>query len=117
MEARKLAALIGSRKLDVALYRCYSACTLVFAAGERRIVAEEAILGFHGYEFPGMKPQDFHNEYRHDKRYLASRGIKSGFIDRIYSTPASDMWNPTNDELLKSGFVTETIELNGASDW
>jgi hypothetical protein len=56
LEARNLAELIQERGL--ATYTatgCYSACVIAYAAGTERLIASQAKLGFHQYDFPGLR--------------------------------------------------------------
>jgi hypothetical protein len=107
-EARKLGRLISERGLTTTSSReCRSACTIAYAAGERRVMAKNAVFGFHRPSFPGVDELELSQEYATDKAYLLSRGIEASFIERIYATPSTEMWTPSEEELMASGFVTE----------
>jgi hypothetical protein len=106
-EARNLRDLIGSRRLTTyTASGCFSACTLAYAAGEKRLIARGAILGFHQYSFPGVKGSDFLFEYEKDKQDWLARGFAEAFVNRAFSTPNNEMWKPTHRELFQAGFVT-----------
>lgn len=98
--SRRLAAFIEKRNLFTFTTRgCLSACIIPYAAGKERYIGKEAVLGFHQYDFPI-------SEYDTDREYLLSKGINSKFVGKIFETHHSDMWKPSHEELIESGFVT-----------
>jgi len=40
-------------------------------------------------------------------KFMRSRGVEMDFILKIYSTSSYDMWEPSPDELLEAGVLTE----------
>ena len=106
-EARRLRNFITARKL-VTFTRggCFSACTLAYAAGERRLIGINASLGFHQYAFPGVHQSAFRRQYEKDKSDWLARGFDPGFIERAYATPHDDLWQPEHRELFAARFVT-----------
>lgn len=112
-EARNLRDLIASRGLTTfTASGCFSACTLAYAAGQKRLIARDGILGFHQYSFPGVKEQAFQSEYEKDKQDWLARGFVRTFVDRAFATPNNDMWRPTHRELFAGGVVTGYPESN-----
>jgi hypothetical protein len=112
-EARRLRNFIASRKLTTfTASGCFSACTLAYAAGERRLIGKNAGLGFHQYAFPGVHRNAFHRQYENDKSDWLARGIDREFIDRAYATPHDDLWQPGHRELFAARFVTGYAESN-----
>lgn len=106
-EARNLRDLIASRGLTTfTASGCFSACTLAYAAGQKRLIAKDAMLGFHQYSFPGMKQHEFQFEYEKDKQDWLARGLARTFVDRAFATPNNEMWRPTHRELFEGGVVT-----------
>ncbi len=109
--ARSIGKLIDERGLATRINdRCYSACTLVFAAGTERTVSTEADIGFHGYSFDmpyRFQSVDPIEEQEKDKAYLLTRGIQAAFLDKAFSTDARNLWTPSMDELMASGFITK----------
>ncbi|MBL4751063.1 MAG: hypothetical protein JKX71_10885 [Amylibacter sp.] len=108
---RTIGKIIEENQLDTHVRNyCYSVCTLVFAAGENRIIERNAEIGFHGYSFdmpgrfPTVSPVE---EQGKDREYLASRGIDDGFLKRAFGTDAKTLWKPTRAELYAAGFTTE----------
>jgi hypothetical protein len=106
-EARKLRDLIGARKLTtLTTWGCFSACTLAYAAGERRLIGRTATLGFHQYTFPGLQQSAFQRQHDRDKSDWLARGFDPTFIERAYATGHEDLWQPEHRELFAARFVT-----------
>jgi hypothetical protein len=114
-EARKVRRLIESREITTYTSdRCQSACMLPYVAGRERLIAKGARLGFHQYSsgYPGMNQteDDFQPEYEKDKRDWLSRGFPREFVEKAFSTPSSEMWEPSHRELFKAGIVTGYLD-------
>ncbi|MGR3796052.1 hypothetical protein [Vannielia sp. SX4] len=112
--ARGLARLIGEAGLAThAEVRCFSACTLVFAAGARRTMGRAGTLGFHRYalressSYGAVRHVDAAQEEARDRAYLAARGVAKGFIARAYAVPPEELWHPTRVELEAAGLLTD----------
>jgi hypothetical protein len=109
--ARSIAKLIEENKLLTRVERqCFSACTMVFAAGSPRKVSESADVGFHGYSLDmpyRFKTVDPVEEQEKDKLYLLGRGIDAEFLEHAFSTSSKTLWIPTHAELYQAGFTTE----------
>ncbi len=108
---RTIGKLIEEKQMDTQVENyCYSVCTLVFSAGQKRIVHEGAEIGFHGYSFdiPGRFPTvNPIEEQKKDQIYLESRGIEAKFLKRAFGTDSKPLWKPTRVELYEAGFITE----------
>lgn len=108
-EARGAASLLQAHNIETeALGLCASACTLIFVAGESRRLAAGARLGFHGYalEHFGSLPQiDLAKEQAKDRASLLRQGISADFIDRIFATAPSDLWQPSKKRLAAAGVL------------
>ncbi|MGH7927129.1 MAG: hypothetical protein ACREQV_04985 [Candidatus Binatia bacterium] len=106
-EARRLRNFIAERKLTTFTGSgCFSACTIAYAAGERRLIGKNASLGFHQYAFPGVHESAFRRQYEKDKGDWLARGFDPAFIERAYATPPDDLWQPEHRELFAARFVT-----------
>jgi hypothetical protein len=106
-EARNLRNLISAKRLTTFTgIGCYSACTLAYAAGAKRLIATGAALGFHQYAFPGAKPGDLDAVYEVDKADWHARGFTTQFIERAFATLHTDLWKPSHDELFAAHVVT-----------
>ncbi len=110
-EARDLRSLIEQRGLSTySEVECLSACTDLFLAGARRILHADGHLGFHKASIPGMP--EFVNDMGNapDKEYMLKRGIAKEFTAKVFSTPPSDLWVPTMQELIDAMVVTHTFD-------
>ncbi len=106
--ARAIAKLVLENGLDTqVLIQCNSACTLVFLAGKRRILPENARLGFHQYALASTVPLiDTANEQQKDIGFFRSRGVSDSFINRMFQAEHRDIWFPDRKELLAAGVLT-----------
>jgi hypothetical protein len=108
-EARGAARLIAARSLaTTAEGLCASACTLMFAAGERRSLGPQGQLGFHGYaleNFGGLPQVDLAKEQGKDRDFLIRQGITAGFVEQIYATPSSALWIPSPEVMRRAGLL------------
>jgi hypothetical protein len=85
---------------------CVSACTLVFMGGAERYVQQGAKLGFHAPSMPGFTQTDLTYQRDKQKAYMMTRGVSEGFATRAMQTPSTNMWFPTDDELISQGVAT-----------
>jgi hypothetical protein len=115
-EARALRNLISAKGLSTfTQIGCYSACTLAYAAGTKRLIAADAALGFHQYAFPGAKAGDLDAIYEIDKADWLARGFTAAFIERAFTTPHNDLWRPSHDELFAAHVVTAYRDIDELS--
>jgi hypothetical protein len=106
-EAVKLNELLRSQGLDTYVSSgCYSACTIAFAAGRRRILRDGAVLGFHAPTFPAMSKDDMDTALLRQRRVFTEAGFDKSFIDKALATPNSDMWKPSVDTLTAAHVIT-----------
>ncbi|MBS8227840.1 hypothetical protein [Vannielia litorea] len=112
--ARALVRLIEEAGLAThAERRCYSACTLVFAAGRLRTMGEEGALGFHRYflgasaNYGPVRHVNAGEEEARDRAYFTRRGVAPAFLERAYETPPEALWHPTRAELEAAGLLTD----------
>ncbi|HGG03823.1 MAG TPA: hypothetical protein ENK28_00040 [Aliiroseovarius sp.] len=106
--ARAIAQLVRDRGLTTEVTAtCSSACTLIFLAGDQRILGPDARLGFHGYSqnvyVQSVAPDD---EEAKDRATLLATGIDAAFLDRAFATSPQDMWFPDRATLRAAGVVT-----------
>jgi len=106
-EARGLASVIIDRGLSTySSTRCYSSCTIAFAAGRKRILGSKAKLGFHRYKLNTVLPViDAENELKKDMLFYKDRGIDAVFLEQIAHTPDTSIWVPEIEVLLRAGVV------------
>ena len=115
----------------VAFGECYSACARIFLGGKSRMLAPGATLGFHRPWIVKESEKRFYEANRIKEKweeefdyvpwiydvaigdvvegitFLRGRGVDMDFILKIYSTSSYDMWEPSRDELLEAGVLTE----------
>ena len=104
--ARGFYRLIRERGLNTHVDgKCYSACTVIFVAGNSRTADPFANFGFHGYaynhEHTGQSI-DVAAQQRADVELFTQQGIPISFVNKIFATPSIEMWHPTRVELLTS---------------
>jgi hypothetical protein len=104
--AEEIALRVRQRRLNTLVEdRCLSACTVVFLAGLKRELAEDADLGFHQGTVDGATTFQQSIFNARAAEYYRSQGLRQGFIDHINATPPEDMWYPTRDELKEGGVL------------
>ncbi len=109
-EGERLYDLIRSGKLTTYVSsKCLSACTLVFSGGAERVLLHGAVLGFHRGKFAGEDQKDS-PELEGQRRIFTEAGYDASFIAHALATPSSNMWTPSEAELLKSGVVTKVSD-------
>ena len=110
---------------------CASACARIFLGGKSRKLADGAKLGFHRpwivkererrlYEANRVK-EKWEDEFDYVTmiydiamqnmlegiKFMRSRGVDMDFILKIYSTSSYDIWEPSREELVAAGVLTE----------
>lgn len=110
---------------------CASACARIFLGGKSRKLADGAKLGFHRPWIVKEREKRFYEANRleekwkdefdyvtmiydvamqdmlEDIKFMRSRDVDIEFILKIYSTSSYDMWEPSREELLEAGVLTE----------
>lgn len=113
LEAKQIATLVQGRKLDTYVQgRCESACTFVFLAGRDRASTPNARIGFHQPSFIGLDADAQKKATEEMAKTYRQARLPDAFIKRISTTPPSDMWYPTRDELIAANVVTR-LSLGG----
>ena len=109
---------------------CLSACARIFLAGETRILADGAQLGFHRPFVIGEEERSYYLANRAERgwdssfdyvewvydfaltdmrelvAFMSSRGVTLDFILEAMSYGPHEMWTPDVEVLLKSGVIT-----------
>lgn len=105
--ALQLAREIAVRDLPTHVERsCYSACTLVFLAGQPRTADPHARFGFHAAYRKGQDgliASENVNALLIDA--MIRQGVDPAFSIKAWSYPSDDLWLPTRRELLASGYL------------
>ena len=108
--ARAIALLLQRQRLNTHVdEHCHSACTLIFISGTKRTMSNTASLGFHGYQYLAEPTvyNDVDSQQQKDAVLFSDQGVTDKFIQRIYTTPSDDLWQPTLEELITAGVVTQ----------
>jgi hypothetical protein len=106
--ARQMQYLVRDRGLiTVVDAHCYSACAFVFLGGVERYLVPGAKLGFHRESAPGQSPAEINAIEESDAQAMHAMGISSTFVDKVFSTPSSDIWVPSADELKQAHVITD----------
>lgn len=110
-EARGVAKQIIERGLDTfVIGHCRSACTIAFMAGKTRSLGENGRLGFHSYRLNGvMAFVDPKEEQEKDRAFFLRQGLEPSFVEQIFATPHSGMWQPHAERLLDAGVIHQII--------
>lgn len=107
--ARAMAITITELGLNTnAEDNCYSACTLIFMAGNKRQLGDAGELGFHLYATKSTITAsilDIDAQVEKDKDYLRARGVAEDFIKTAYTTPPEEIWVPSREQLEKAGIL------------
>ena len=110
-EAARLNAALRAQGVDTYVSAgCYSACTIAFAAGRNRFLKNGTALGFHAAAFPGATANDLAYTRLDQQRLFLAAGFNKAFVDRALSTPNSQMWTPSADELTAAKVITGTSD-------
>jgi hypothetical protein len=111
VEASKLAGIIIDKRLDTFVAReCLSACVNVFAAGDRRLISSNAVIGLHGSAMPGMAAYDRAKADQDSYEFLISRGVDEAFVQLGLSTSPDNIWIPPHEILFAATLATGYAE-------
>ena len=110
---------------------CASACARIFLGGKSRKLADGAKLGFHRPWIVKERERRLYEANRVEEKwedefdyvtmiydvamqdmlegikFMRSRDVDIEFILKIYSTSSYDLWEPSREELLEAGVLTE----------
>ena len=118
-EGLALADLVQKNSLDTVVKTyCDSACTLIFAAGRKRVLEARGELGFHRCRsvlwFDAWLYDDQHNAEL--ARYLQSKGVSKAFADHVISVSSDDIWYPLRGQLFAAGAITALSAPDAETD-
>lgn len=100
-----IAQQIQERGLDTySNTACFSGCTLIFAAGERRITQPNILFGFHGVGgTTSAKKMFWQTRF---VEFFEARGIDTNFAEKMWRYPNDKMRFPNYELLVDSGYIT-----------
>ena len=100
-EAQRLAALVQARKLVTFVeQQCSGPCTVVFAAGDRRVLAPAAQLAFHRYPDPRNPKRTLHSAQAADSSFLQAQGVLIAITVKMFDAEPATPWTPPQKLLL-----------------
>ncbi len=107
--ARALAVNIEKYQLNTHVQNhCNSACSIAFMAGKQRTLNTTGKIGFHQYKLTRQQPLQIESikaEQMKDRDYFAARGINPVFLDKLYQSEHTDIWQPERKTLLEAGVI------------
>ena len=130
--AKEISAYLVQHGIDtIAIGTCASACARIFLGGKSRKLATGAKLGFHRPWIVKEREKRLYEANRVEEKwedefdyvtmiydvamrdmlegikFMRSRNVNMDFILKIYSTSSFDIWEPSREELLEAGILTE----------
>lgn len=107
-EADLIVNLIQKHGLNtLARGKCYSACTLIFLAGQRRYVGPEARFGFHQSGYKGReRDTEWRSSEYESALFFRGQGVRQDFMDTALNTSYYDLWRPHIYDVKTAGFAT-----------
>ncbi len=103
---RQMQNLVHERGLTTIVdQNCMSACALVFLGGQQRYLAPGAQLGFHRASAGGASQFEIDSFEESDAQFMRAMGISDAFVEKAFSTPSSDIWIPSIEELEKAHVI------------
>lgn len=111
LEADRMAGMIRSARLDTIVDGdCLSACTTLLLAGRERCALQGSAIGFHQGTAGGYDRLDEALVGTEQEATLIAAGVEKAFARKAARTPNSDMWVPSEAELLAAGVLTHGHE-------
>jgi hypothetical protein len=117
-EGEKLYNLIREKGLTTYVQaQCISACTIAFAGGRERYIAQGAVLGYHQGAFAGLlSSKELQDLVDGEARIYRDAGLSTDFIGRAVTTPNSEVWTPSVAELFAANVITGVSEEGQFAD-
>lgn len=111
IEGLAMGRAVADARVDTAVRDvCASSCTLVFVAGQDRLVGGRARVGFHRSSSPvaSQLAMTSDTDRRMAQWYLA-RGVDQAFVHQALQVPPHDLWAPGSDVLRAAGVATAML--------
>ncbi len=100
-EAQRLATLVQARKLVTFVeHQCSGPCTVIFAAGEKRLLGPAAQLTFHRYPDPRNPRRSLHSAQALDSSFLQAQGVLIAITVKMFDAEPATPWTPPQKLLL-----------------
>lgn len=111
-EAVRMAKIIEERGLDTMIRReCHSACVTVFAAGTRRLMHKDAVVGLHSAWSPHKDTEGMiEKANREFEEHLHRKGVEPRFPMVGNWRPGDELWINSARQAYIAGLATAVIE-------
>lgn len=110
LEAQRMGNLVRSRNLSTYVsHQCLSACTIIFLSGRERLITEQAKIGFHQPDVPGLDPEGRRAIINEEMQRLRALGLSETFARKANQATPDDMWFPSTSELLAEKTATRIV--------
>ncbi|WP_343862265.1 hypothetical protein [Aliiglaciecola litoralis] len=110
LAAKRMMKLVQSYQLDTYVRtECSSSCTLLFLAGKTKLIGHGAKLKFHAASIGAVSGHNVKEIGREFEEAYLDEGIAKWFVDKIVNTPNTQLWEPSEDDLLRAGFVDRIV--------
>lgn len=112
LDGLAVAEIIREKKLDTYVeMRCASACTFAFLAGQQRIIAPHARIGFHRASSPNIFSRDKNDDVdsvgnQVMRNVYTAANLDPIIVENTLKTSPDDLWTPDAALLMSSGVVT-----------
>ena len=120
-EALKMAARLRSSNITKVVAQndgCYSACVILFAAVEDRVVIQDAKIGVHRALSDGVEDSSSITASNVYATFLLNHGMPKSVALQLYATPPYDIYDLSDDELTAWGVrVMRCPTYKGERKW
>ncbi|WP_298193426.1 hypothetical protein [Novosphingobium sp.] len=110
----EVGSLIYFKKFDTAIvyaHNCSSVCSLMWLAGNKRLISTKAYLSLGNYIRDNSSPEKLSDMYATIGYYLANIGMKLDFIKLSTSWIGSNVFLKfTIQNMLRSGILSQTLD-------
>lgn len=110
LAAKRMMKLIRKYGLDTYVKtQCASACTLLFLAGNNRLLSIDGKLKFHAPSIGSASGHEITELAEELKKAYLDEGLPKWFVNEAMNTPSSSFWTPTNEELIKANVIDRVV--------
>ena len=113
LAAKRMVKLIKQHRLDTYVRtECASACTLLFLAGQNKLLGDGGKLMFHASSIGSASGHENRELIVELEKAYVQAGLPRWFINKAINTPSDTFWIPENDELLRAKAVDRIVNPN-----
>lgn len=111
LAASRMMKTIKQYKLDTYVKtECASACTLLFIAGQNKLLASDAKLKFHAPGIGGTSTHDIEELGQFTQQAYEQEDLPAWFVMRVMETPHDTFWVPSESELFKAKIIDQIVD-------